>query len=289
MKCPHCGAPLKMEDKFCTYCGAPNTLALQHQADMEHYEQEFAETQEEVIKKSRKAGSLTGFLIVLIVLIVLNVAAAIVGANTWNIKYERRKAEASRHIEEYKKEIEEMIADQNYIALSSYYYNNNLSGTELLDEYDAIRSYAGKLSDIYMYLCTTNHWSYNYEEDRIDTTVSYIAEDIIKICEDPRSNYYTDSAVTEDKLNVIRDIKHQMEALLVAYAGFTEEEALNLENMSKARIKEALKENLGAMAKEQAEAEAAEEAAKAEAEAEKMESFDPKEYMEQLMNDAEKM
>ena len=51
MKCPHCGAPLKMEDKFCTYCGAPNTLAMQHQADMEHYEREFTETQEEVLTK----------------------------------------------------------------------------------------------------------------------------------------------------------------------------------------------------------------------------------------------
>ena len=62
MKCPNCGAPLKMEDKFCTYCGAPNKLAVKHQQDMEHYEREFEKTQEEVLTKTRKAGSLAGFL-----------------------------------------------------------------------------------------------------------------------------------------------------------------------------------------------------------------------------------
>ncbi len=120
MKCPHCGAPLKMEDKFCTYCGAPNTLAMQHQADMEHYEREFTETQEEVLTKSRKAGHLTGYLVVLIVMIVLNIVAAFFSSNAWNFKYERRRVEATKQASIHRAALDKMIEEQDYIALRTY-------------------------------------------------------------------------------------------------------------------------------------------------------------------------
>ena len=44
MKCPHCGGQMGIEDNFCTHCGARNTQALQHQAEMEHYQQAFQAT-----------------------------------------------------------------------------------------------------------------------------------------------------------------------------------------------------------------------------------------------------
>ena len=152
MKCPHCGAPLKMEDKFCTYCGAPNTLAMQHQADMEHYEREFTETQEEVLTKSRKAGHLTGYLVVLIVMIVLNIVAAFFSSNAWNFKYERRRVEATKQASIHRAALDKMIEEQDYIALRTYYYNNRLSGVDAFREYEAVMKYAGNLGDVYMYL-----------------------------------------------------------------------------------------------------------------------------------------
>ncbi|MDO4804804.1 MAG: zinc ribbon domain-containing protein [Lachnospiraceae bacterium] len=250
MKCPYCGAPLNMEDKFCTYCGRPNTLAMQHQADMEHYEKEFAETQEEVLKKTRRAGSLVGFLVVLVILILLNIVAAFVNANAWNIRYERRKERALAAAAEHRANIERMLADQDYIGAGEYYHGNNLSGVEGFDEYSAIVSYAGQLSSLYYYLCDrdSNQLQHRVSEERIDATVREMASAISRICEDPKRNYYSDEAVTEEKLEVISGIQHQTEALLVAYAGFSADETPELRNMSKARLEEELREHLTAQA-----------------------------------------
>lgn len=250
MKCPNCGAPLKMEDKFCTYCGAPNTLAMKHQADMEHYQKEFAETQEEVIKTSRRAGSLTGFLAALIVLIVLNIAGAIMCSRTWDIKNSRRRAYAESHIDDYREAIQKMIDEQDYLALRPFYSSNRLSGTDALTEYEAIVHYAGNLNELFRCLCSTDMYSSPLSKDRIDRTATYLSEDIIALYDDPRASYYDEEAVTDEKLSVIADIRKQAEAMLMTYANFTQEEADDLKNMSKTRIKELLVTNLTEISEE---------------------------------------
>lgn len=259
MKCPHCGAPLKMEDKFCTYCGAPNTLAMQHQADMEHYKKEFAQTQEEVLNKSRKAGSLTGYLVVLIILIVLNIVAAFFSSNAWNIKYERRRTEAAGKADVHKAELDKMIENQDYFAMRTYYYNNRLSGVDAFVEYEAVTRYAGQLADIFTYLCNTDKYGYWKSEKGVENTVTSMSSDIISLYENPLSSYYDEKAVTEEKLEIIEDIRRQAEALLITYAGFTEEETQELRNMSKSRIEDTLREHLTAIREDRQAAESADE------------------------------
>ena len=72
MKCPHCGAQIGLEEKYCPFCGLPNEFARKHQEDMDRYEQEFQQTQSEVYQKTRHFTSLTVPLTVIFVLILLN-------------------------------------------------------------------------------------------------------------------------------------------------------------------------------------------------------------------------
>ena len=73
MKCPHCGAQIGLEEKYCPFCGLPNEFARKHQEDMDRYEQEFQQTQSEVYQKTRHFTSLTVPLTVIFVLILLNI------------------------------------------------------------------------------------------------------------------------------------------------------------------------------------------------------------------------
>ena len=66
MKCPHCGAQIGLEEKYCPFCGLPNEFARKHQEDMDRYEQEFQQTQSEVYQKTRhfmakEPSALTGW------------------------------------------------------------------------------------------------------------------------------------------------------------------------------------------------------------------------------------
>ena len=282
MKCPKCGAPLRMEDKFCTYCGAPNTLAAKHQADMDHYEREFAETQQEVLKKSRKAGSLAAMLVVLVIMIILNVIAGFISANAWQIKYDRRKQQSAKHADEHIAAINRMIEEKDYISIRDYYFDNDMSDGDTFEAYSAIVHYAGSLEDLYGTLCDFDTYSHWHSDSAKSSRVSYLASDIISLYEDPRSSYYRDEAVTEEKIAVIEDIRHQAEGLLVAYAGFDKEEVGELKNMSKSRIEEKVREHLEAIYEEQREAEEAEKAAKAA----ETESFSVEDFIEQVQGGA---
>ena len=282
MKCPKCGAPLRMEEKFCTYCGAPNTLAAKHQADMDHYEREFAETQQEVLKKSRKAGSLAAMLVVLIIMIVLYIIAGFISANAWQIKYDRRKQEAAKHAEEHIAVINRMIEEKDYISIRDYYYDNDMADGETFEAYSAIVHYAGNLEDLYGTLCNFDAYSFWQSDSPNSSRITYLADDIIELYEDPKNNYYRDEAVTDDKMAIIEDIRHQAEGLLVAYAGFDKEEVGELKNMSKARIEEKVRESLEAVFEEKREAEEAEKAA----EAEETESFSVDAFIEQVQGGA---
>ncbi len=109
MKCENCGAPIGLEDKFCAYCGAPNPHALKHQADMEHYEQEFRKTQKEVMKSTGRMARISSNLIILAILVVLNIGAFIFAVRASDLAWDARQKAQEKRADEYRADLEELI------------------------------------------------------------------------------------------------------------------------------------------------------------------------------------
>ncbi len=240
MKCEHCGAPIGLEDKFCAYCGAPNTHALQHQADMERYEREFRNTQTEVMKSTGRMARISSNLIVLAVLLVLNIAAFIFAVNASEFAWNAREKAQEKNAAVYQADMEELIEAKEYQKLYSYYSANHVSSVESLESYSIICRAAGYYQDIYEVLCGQKNMNfgtiYSHLRGISDYDVEYLASQLGRLYE-VESDYYGVQPTERDK-EVLAEIREYTKALFLGYTTLTEEEVEQLPNLSKTKAME---------------------------------------------------
>ena len=140
MKCPHCGAQIGLEEKYCPFCGLPNEFARKHQEDMDRYEQEFQQTQSEVYQKTRHFTSLTVPLTVIFVLILLNIVSFVFVAKSWDIGSGLQKQQIHSHLSKHQENIDTYIQNGDFCGLSYYYSQNSLYYEDAFDKYNALIS-----------------------------------------------------------------------------------------------------------------------------------------------------
>ena len=131
MKCPHCGAQIGLEEKYCPFCGLPNEFARKHQEDMDRYEQEFQQTQSEVYQKTRHFTSLT---------VPLNIVSFVFVAKSWDIGSGLQKQQIHSHLSKHQENIDTYIQNGDFCGLSYYYSQNSLYYEDAFDKYNALIS-----------------------------------------------------------------------------------------------------------------------------------------------------
>ena len=246
MKCEHCGAPIGLEDKFCAYCGAPNTHALQHQADMEHYEREFKRTQSEVMKSTGRMARISSHLIILAVLVVLNIAAFIFAISAEERAWDAREKEQVKKASVYQADMDALIEAKEYQKLYSYYSANHVSSIDSLDHYWIICRAAGYYQTIYEILCGQKNLGYGSLYSHMaglgDYDIEYLASQLGNLYE-IENDYYGIKA-TKEELETIGEIREYTKALFLGYTTLTKEQVDELPNLSKARAMEMIREGV---------------------------------------------
>ncbi len=242
MKCEHCGGNLGLEDLFCPYCGRENRMAKQHNTDMKKFNADYAVTKREVISNSRRFNSFTVRITIIAILVTL-IAITIVGlCNSYNIRSAREDRIIAANEKEYRKALDKLIDERDYLGLNYYSRINNIRYSSSLDDYymifSAASTYKSFLDDMYYLL---DEDSYMEDEEAFEAIAE--AMDRIYSYREPHSDYekkkyYRDSRVTE----YITDLSKHMETMVQGYFNLSDEEMAGFDELSNAK-KQILLEN----------------------------------------------
>lgn len=253
MKCPYCGANIAIEDAFCPYCGKPNPEAQQHRRDMRKYNAAFEETRAEVEERARRFSGIAVPMTLLAIAVAAVIAAIIFSAKAYDIGYDLRTKDLAALETEFRQRLDAALEAEDYRLFYAIYENNDLrmldseySSTALLD-YDllfkASRDYEELFQDLPSILYPN---SYRFEdEERLKTHCGYIANTVLRFVTLTDEEAYTaEVSLTEENLAHYAKMRSDVNAMLITYAGLTEEETQELAGMSQARLQDLLYEGM---------------------------------------------
>ena len=233
MKCSNCGGEIRLEDLYCPYCGSPNEEAHMHARDMHHYRQEFQRTRRDVIERAGRQ-SRRAVRIAAAALLLLGIGINIfLQANSYSINRMFEEAAFRKNSAAYIQRMQEYLDAEDYIGFSAFVSANNLNSTDdFYDTWYPVYRTANSLryaeTDI---MKLVNHGEYT----GIDHVKKYTSETIQEFYEsmDPDSYFYDERYQTPETQRHLDNMRKDMEAMLVAYLGMTQEEAQSMQSSSR--------------------------------------------------------
>lgn len=235
MKCPYCGAPLDLDDNFCSHCGKLNEQVRQHVDDMNRFKSEFTETKEEVYQTTKRYTATTVRVVIIAVLVILNVAVAIVGSRYYSFERMLGEADCERNFEEYSAILDGYLAEGNYHAFYNFMIEKHVpSYDSAYEQYNQVENLVSQYIYIYEYLLK----AYMTEDrEHLENICKYTADNLEYFYEstDPERYEYYENIDREENLQAVEDLKKKVEMLLVTYAGVSAEDAAQFENYTSAK------------------------------------------------------
>lgn len=244
MKCPYCGAPLDLDDNFCSHCGKLNEQVKQHVDDMNRFKSEFIETKEEVYQTTKRYTATTVRIVVAAMLVVLNVAVAIFGARYYSFERMMKEADCERHFDEYTAILDEYLANGEYHAFYNFMTVHHVPTYDsAYEQYNQVESLVSQYIYIYEYLINASTEEDLYYRENLCKYTADTLEYFYECLDTERYSYY-ENIDREENLNAIADLKEKVEMLLVTYGNLSTEDAAQYETYTSAKRAMLLEEGL---------------------------------------------
>lgn len=237
LKCRYCGNNLSLEDVYCPFCGKKNEEAKKHASDMRRYQREFEETREEVYTTTKTYGVLYARIILMVILAAGIIASLVIASNSYSFRRARLERDAARNIEKYSQEMDQLLAEEDYLKFSEFCNFKEISSyTDGYEKYEYIISAASQFEYIYASLAEITYSGENHTlnyvieslGDNLDYFYEYTSEERLE--RDYRQEY--DAELTKQ---AFAGMEAQTAQLLKTYLGLSDEEAEEFRGMTKAR------------------------------------------------------
>lgn len=249
MKCENCGGNLSLEDEACPYCGTINKHARQHIRDMKRYQGEFQATRKNVYAVTRKYAGITVRAVVITVLVILTVILGFIASESYSIKRNLRQNRAERNFAEYSAQMEQYLADEDYLAFYAFTEANYIYG------YDApYEKYmpAVRVSNQYIYLYETIMGAYTElqrdyaDQETLERHTQRVAEQLNYFYEslDMENYTYYEGADSQMNRDALAGMERNAMALLQTYCGLSREDVESLPELTDARRMVLLEERM---------------------------------------------
>ncbi len=235
MKCPYCGAPLDLDDNFCSHCGKLNEQVQRHVDDMNRFQSEFTETKEEVYATAKRYTASTVRIVMIAILVILNVAVAIIGARYYSFERMVGEAICERNFEAYSAVLDDYLANGEYHAFYNFMMEKHVPTYDsAYEQYNQVENLISQYIYIYEYLLK----AYMTEDvEQRENLCKYTADNLEYFYEntDPERYSYYENINRDENLSAIEDLKRKVEMLLVTYGGISEEDAAQFEHYTSAK------------------------------------------------------
>lgn len=235
MKCPYCGAPLDLDDNFCSHCGKLNEQVRQHVDDMNRFKSEFTETKEEVYQTTKRYTATTVRVVIIAILVILNVAVAIVGSRYYSFERMLGEADCERNFEKYSAILDGYMTEGDYHAFYNFMTTKHVpSYDSAYEQYNQVENLVSQYIYIYEYLLK----AYTAEDrENLENLCKYTTDNLEYFYENtnPERYEYYENIEREENLQAVEDLKNKVEMLLVTYAGVSAEDAAQFENYTSAK------------------------------------------------------
>lgn len=236
VNCKNCGAPLSLEEAFCSHCGTANYEAQEHLKKLAQLDKDYHKTKTEVVNEVKKNKKGYGLLTILVVLLLLNLLFIMFLPSTFSIA-ERIVANRDDH-DKVKEQLNIYMERRQYAEFVTLYDRHDYD-YQALREYNRYYFLANSFEKVKEYV-TDYYFAKELYTDALVQSCQYIKE-----FKDDFSRQTTNNSDDDNMFkSEIIQMNDDLDIFLKEFLNLNDEDLVSIKDLSESELLVLISERL---------------------------------------------